>query len=270
MPNEGPLLPSTLYLKKPVEASEQPHVLVADDRPDELRLLIALLKAENFRISVAFDGHQAHNRAVAALPDLILMDVRMPRIDGFAACRLLRATPQTAHIPIIFLTSMASLSDRLEGLRNGGVDYVLKPFDAAEVIARIHIHLPRHLQTVAASRASLDPQASEEQVLVRAAMSYLLANLARPPSVAGLAQRVGTYEKKLSQAFRDVLGKTVFEFVREERLRLAARLLRDSSLNIGDIAAEVGFSGAANFGTAFRHHVGLTPSAFREQSRPTP
>ncbi|MGI4985180.1 MAG: response regulator [Janthinobacterium lividum] len=250
--------------------AQRPHILVADDRPDELQLLITLLKAENFRLSVAFDGHQAHNRAVAALPDLILMDVRMPRIDGFAACRLLRATPQTAHIPIIFLTSMASLSDRLEGLRNGGVDYVIKPFDVAEVIARIHIHLPRRLDTVAASRASLDVLASEEQVLVRAAVNYLLAHLAHPPSVAGLAQRVGTYEKKMSQAFRNVLGKTVFEFVREERLRLAARLLRDSSLNISDIAAEVGFSGAANFGTAFRTHVGLTPSAFREQSRPAP
>ncbi|MGI4857734.1 MAG: response regulator [Janthinobacterium lividum] len=246
------------------------HVLIADDRPDELRLLVGLLRAEKFRISVAFDGHQAHSRAVVALPDLILMDVHMPRLDGFAACRLLRATPQTAHIPIIFLTSKASLSDRLEGLRNGGVDYIIKPFDAAEVIARIHIHLPQRLDAGTADAASLDALGSEDAMLVRAATSYLLAHLAHPPSVAGLAQRVGTYEKKVAQAFRNVLGKTVFEFVREERLRLAARLLRESSMSIGDIAAEVGFSSAANFGTAFRLHVGLTPSAFREQSRPPP
>ncbi len=112
------------------------HLLVVDDQPDQLRLLIDLLRNAGCRISVGFDGSQAYQRALAISPDLILMDVRMPRMDGFAACRLLAATPH-GGIPVIFLTAASDLNERINGLEIGGVDYVLKPFDAAEVLARI-------------------------------------------------------------------------------------------------------------------------------------
>ncbi|MDB5829140.1 MAG: DNA-binding response regulator, partial [Variovorax sp.] len=118
-------------------APAEPYVarlLVVDDSPEQLKLLLEVLRGARFEISVAFDGMQGYGRAVAQAPDLILMDVRMGRTDGFAACRLLKADPLTAHIPVIFLTSSGSLEERLTGLREGAVDYILKPFEAAEVL----------------------------------------------------------------------------------------------------------------------------------------
>lgn len=124
-------------------APARAHLLIIDDRIDELRLLLSLVRQEDYRISVAFDGAQGYHRAQALRPDLILMDVSMPVLNGFDACRLLRSDPSTAHIPIIFLSSASGLDARLEGLNNGGVDYVIKPYDAEEVLARIKIHLRR-------------------------------------------------------------------------------------------------------------------------------
>ncbi|MBO9356971.1 helix-turn-helix domain-containing protein [Bordetella petrii] len=243
------------------------HILIVDDNPDELRLLVEMLRSANFHITLAFDGLQAYKRAVANVPDLILMDLRMPTADGFTACRLLQHNPATADIPIIFLSVTRSLEERLSGLQNAGVDFVQKPFEPSEVLARIHIHLKR------AARHKDNPppppphsKPSAEQVLVNAAASYLSRCLASPPSLQELARKVGTYEKKLSRAFRRQLGRTVFEYLREERVRVARQLLHETDLTVTDIAAELGFSSAANFATAFRKKTGLTPSEYRVES----
>lgn len=241
------------------------HILVVDDQPDELRLLIDILRGAGCRISIAFDGAQAYQRAVAISPDLIVMDVRMPRMDGFAACRLLAETPSTRAIPIIFLTVANALDDRLEGLDIGGVDYVSKPFEAAEVLARIRVHLARLDRHRHAQIAPPISGTSGENVIVQAAIRHLSERLNAPPTVEQLARVVGTNEKRLSRAFRKHLGQTVFEYIRRERLRLARRLLASTQLSMVDIAEEIGFSSAANFATAFRERFGMTPSSFREQ-----
>ncbi|TKC88855.1 response regulator transcription factor [Trinickia terrae] len=244
------------------------HVLVVDDQPDQLRLLIDVLRSAGCRISVGFDGAQAYERALALSPDLILMDVRMPRMDGFAACRLLAADTRTCAIPIIFLTVAADLDERLEGLEIGGVDYVLKPFAPAEVLARIRVHLSRTNRTLPATKEEMSaPDLSGDGVLVRAAVQHLSKRLNNPPGVEQLARIVGTNEKRLSRAFRDHLGETVFEHLRNERLRIAQNLLNNTPLSIARIAEEIGFSSAANFATAFRERFGVTPSTYRQEPR---
>ena len=259
------------------------RLLVVDDSPEQLKLLLDVLRGAKFEISVAFDGMQGYGRAVAQAPDLILMDVRMGRTDGFAACRLLKADPLTAHIPVIFLTSSGSLEERLTGLREGAVDYVLKPFEPAEVLARIHAHLrpvsPTHSAPASAAAAAaaaaattaadhataLDDDQQPDHVLVQAAVRQVEANLASMPTLAEIARRVGTHEKRLTKAFRLQTGMSVFEFVREQRLGLARRLLTQTPLGIADIAAEAGFSSAANFATAFKAGLGTSPSEYRAQ-----
>ncbi|ALE58252.1 response regulator [Paraburkholderia sp. RL17-368-BIF-A] len=243
------------------------HLLVVDDQPDQLRLLIDLLRNAGCRISVGFDGSQAYQRALAISPDLILMDVRMPRMDGFAACRLLAADPRTCGIPVIFLTAASDLNERINGLEIGGVDYVLKPFDAAEVLARIRVHLVRAKST---QRDEQDVSAADTTgngVLVRAAIQHLSQRLNDPPTVEQLARLVGTNEKRLSRAFRENLGQTVFEYLREERLRIAQALLSSTPLSMASIAEEIGFSSAANFATAFRERFHVTPSTYRDERR---
>lgn len=267
--------------------SVEPYVarlLVVDDSPEQLKLLLEVLRGARFEIIVAFDGMQGYGRAVAQAPDLILMDVRMDRTDGFAACRLLKADPLTAHIPVIFLTSSGSLEERLAGLREGAVDYVLKPFEPAEVLARIRTHLRPALPspsvaeragtagvtggtgvTEASTAAAADTDQQPDHVLVQAALRQVESNLASMPTLAEIARRVGTHEKRLTKAFRQQTGMSVFEFVREQRLGLARRLLTQTPLGIADIAAEAGFSSAANFATAFKAGLGTSPSEYRAQ-----
>ncbi|MBE7374045.1 response regulator transcription factor [Pseudomonas lopnurensis] len=243
-----------------------PHVLVIDDMPEDMKALLVLLRAQPWRLSVARDGYQGYQRALALRPDLILLDVCMPQMDGFTLCRLLREAPSTCRIPVIFLTSAGSLEERLEGLSLGGVDYVLKPFEPEEVLARIRIHLKlaNHNGGQPAEEASallLD----DEQIMLRAALRYIEQHLGGLPNLSGIARKVGTYDKRLSALFRKHLGLTVFAYIREARLRRSQELLADSRLSVQDVADLVGFSSACNFSTAFRERLGITPTQFRHQ-----
>ncbi|PNF79123.1 DNA-binding response regulator [Stutzerimonas stutzeri] len=245
-----------------------PHILVIDDSPDEIRTLLNALRAEPWRLTIAHDARQGYQRALALRPDLIMLDVRMPDMDGFTLCRLLREASATRQVPVIFLTSAGALQERVEGLSLGGVDYVLKPFAAEEVLARIRIHL--QLAWREESSASVEqavPAQDADQVVLRAAMRFIAQNLAELPSLEQIARRVGTHDKRLSTIFRENLGLTVFAYAREARLRKAQELLADSMLSIQDIADLVGFRSACNFTTAFRERQGLTPSQYRQQAK---
>jgi CheY-like chemotaxis protein/AraC-like DNA-binding protein len=246
------------------------HILLVDDNIDELQLLLAALRGEGHRLSMAFDAMQGYRRATALQPDLILLDVRMGGADGFAACRLLKADPSTAHIPVIFVTSCCSVEEKLTGLREGAVDYILKPYEPAEVLARVAVHLVLASSKDArasAPAAEAPPDAEKEvgpdRVIALAAQRLVMSDLANVPPLPVLAERVGTHEKRLSRVFRELTGRTVFEFVREARLSEARRLLAESALSIEEVALAVGFSSAANFSTAFRERFQATPSGFR-------
>ena len=241
------------------------HILVVDDRPNELQLLIEILRAARCRISIAFDGAQAYHRAQLIAPDLILMDVRMPRMDGFTACRLLTADQATQGIPILFLSASGELDDRILGLEIGAMDYIVKPFEPAEVIARIRNHLKKIIRRRLDERLPALPDGPDAS-LVRAAATVLLRDLRSAPTVEDLARLVGTHEKRLSRAFRENLGQTPGEYIRETRLKTAQRFLLESTMPICDIAEEIGFSTAANFATAFRERFDMTPSDWRRQN----
>lgn len=244
--------------------AKQPFLLVIDDHPEDIRSVIELLRTEGMRVNLATDAQQGCQRAQALQPDLILLDVYMPGADGFAVCRLLRADPQTQDIPVIFFSSANSDEERLEGLLNGGVDYVLKPCPPMEVLARVLIHL-RLASRTAETAASGEPVAllSPEEVILRAAMRFIQANLAELPELSRIAGKAGTHGKRLSAIFRERLGVTVFHWIREERLLRGRELLASSYLNMQDIADQIGFRSACNFTTAFRERMGMTPTTYR-------
>lgn len=243
------------------------HILVIDDQPEELHPLLELIRAQGMRLSLATDPYQALQRAQVLHPDLIILDVHMPNMNGFTLCRLLREAPATRQTPVIFLSSAASLEDRLAGLTLGGVDYVLKPCAPEEVLARIRIHLQLSKRSQPEPITALDTPRNPEQVILHAAMRLLAQQLASPPSLVEIARQVGTHDKKLSAIFRQHLGMTVFAYLREERLRKSQELLADSNMSIQGVADLVGFSSAANFTTAFRERTGVTPSAYRNQAQ---
>lgn len=121
--------------------SSQPTVLVVDDTPTNLQVLFDLLQSQDYRVATATDGEIALSRLDAFLPDLILLDVMMPGIDGFETCRRIKANRATQDIPIIFMTALSDVADKVKGLSLGAVDYITKPLQHEEVLARIRIQL---------------------------------------------------------------------------------------------------------------------------------
>lgn len=248
------------------------RVLVVDDNQDDRMLLMDFLSQQGCRVYIAQDGRDGYTKARTVQPDLILMDIRMPVCDGLGACRLLKADPGTRHIPLIFLTAAALPGERVAGLSAGAVDYVTKPYDFEEVRLRLSIHLkagapaPLPGSTTEAGKAPPLPVQAHtlDAVLFRATRALLLDRLELTPELAGLASAVGTNTRRLNLAFRRCVGVTVFDFLREERMKEARRLLSETSLDVQDIAGAVGFASAANFATAFRERFGMPPSGFRE------
>lgn len=118
-------------------------ILVVDDEPDALELIRFNLKGAGFEVLMADDGAEAIKRSRESVPDLILLDVMLPEMDGLEVCRMLRRDPATRHIPIIMLTAKAAEIDRIVGLELGADDYVTKPFSPRELILRIRNLLKR-------------------------------------------------------------------------------------------------------------------------------
>ncbi|MFH1466292.1 MAG: response regulator [Pseudomonadota bacterium] len=121
-------------------AHEQ-SILVVDDTPANLRLLHQLLSGRGYRVRLAPNGEAALRSVREDPPDLLLLDVIMPRMDGFTVCRTLKADAATRDIPVIFISALSETDDKLEAFDAGGVDYVTKPFQSAEVLARVRTHL---------------------------------------------------------------------------------------------------------------------------------
>ena len=118
-------------------------ILVADNEPDILRFVEVNLRLEGFEVLLATDGEDALRQVIDHLPSLILLDVMMPKMDGFEVCRRVRADPRTTHIPVIILTAKSMTVDKVVGLTAGADDYVLKPFDPMELVARVRTTLRR-------------------------------------------------------------------------------------------------------------------------------
>ncbi len=125
------------------EAVRQPSILVVDDTPANIGFLLETLSQAGYRVRVAPDGESALEQVQYAEPDLVLLDVMMPGIDGFETCRRLRKLPKLAQTPIIFMTALSDAQDKVRAFTSGADDYVTKPFQHEEVLARVRTHLAR-------------------------------------------------------------------------------------------------------------------------------
>lgn len=122
-------------------ALQQSTILVVDDNPTNIQVLFDVLSRIGYRVAIAKSGENALQRLQSYLPDLILLDVMMPGIDGFETCRQLKENPQTEEIPVIFMTALSDPVDKVKGLNLGAVDYITKPIQHEEILARIRVHL---------------------------------------------------------------------------------------------------------------------------------
>jgi DNA-binding response OmpR family regulator len=260
-------------------------ILIIDDEPVQLRAMVAELNALGFETLIARDGADGLAKAERGRPDLILLDVLMPGWDGYETCRRLKASPTTHPIPVIFLSALSDTERKLQGFAAGCVDYITKPFDHREVLARVSAHLnQRHLFARLAERAapfdpghaapagSTDADPGEEAGdsplrLVYRAIDILHDEMAAPPGLIDLAHRIGTNQGRLGRAFQSHLGMSVFEYLREQRLVRAQALLTTTDRQVQQIAEAVGFKRAGDFATAFRLRFGMTPREYRRRRR---
>jgi PleD family two-component response regulator len=119
----------------------QTDILIVDDTPQNLRLLTRMLTKRGYGVRQAADGEAALQAVAMASPDLILLDVMMPEMDGYEVCQHLKANAKTAEIPVIFLSALTQLDDKVKAFSVGGLDYITKPFQVEEVLARVRNHL---------------------------------------------------------------------------------------------------------------------------------
>lgn len=261
---------STPPRHQPFDLLANQRILLVDDIRVDRMLLMGFLEKQHCRVYIAEDGQDAYRKAQIVRPDLILMDIRMPVCDGITACHLLKGNPATREIPVIFLTAAASPADRVAGLSAGAVDYISKPFDFEEVRLRLCIHLKNRPEFAAAApvaeAAEPAPAARKlDHILFHTTREILLNDLSVTPELEALAKTLNTNTRRLNAAFKHCTGATVFDFLREERMKEARRLLSETALEIQEVAGALGFGSAANFSTAFRERFGLTPSRFRQE-----
>ncbi len=164
----------------PLSSSPQPNILIVDDTPDNLRILSDMLSLQGYEVRKALSGNMALKSIQALHPDLILLDIMMPGIDGYEVCRRLKANPATLQIPIIFLSALNATEEKVKAFKLGAADYVTKPFQFEEIVARIEhqLHLCRLQQQLAAQNALLEAEKSKAEAL--------LLNILPEPIVAQL------------------------------------------------------------------------------------
>ncbi len=169
-------------------------VLVVDDTRTNLQVLFDLLSQQGYRVATAKNGEAALERLEFHLPQLILLDVMMPGIDGFETCKQMKANPKTSNIPVIFMTALSDSVDKVKGLSLGAVDYITKPIQHEEVLARIQIHLQlrnvKNLESMVAKRTAELTQALEnlERAQVQLVQSEKMSSLGQ--LVAGVAHEI--------------------------------------------------------------------------------
>lgn len=250
-------------------AANKARLLLIDDSLADLRVLTAIATAHGWSVSVAFNGKDGYRKAQLSQFDLILLDVSMPDLDGYGTLRLLKANAQTRQVPVIFLSAAGEQTDRLQGLKLGAVDYIVKSYANEEEIAvRIAIGLQR--TGYVASTEERDPSINDalpSAALVRAAKRILLKDIGFPPGLHELARQLGSTERKINASFREHYGLTAQGWLRDERLRTARELLTSTDLPVTDIAESLGYSTAQNFATAFRARFETSPTRFRDDVR---
>jgi DNA-binding response OmpR family regulator len=254
-----------------VADSGRPKVLLVEDHAD-MRAYLRKHLARDYELLEAARGDTGLRMVRTEMPDVVVSDIMMPGLDGYALCRALKADPETDFIPVVLLTAKTGTPSKIEGLEGGADDYLTKPFDPTELLLRIR-NLLRARARLRARFSSphttppLQPAPlsveSPEAVLVKRIRDVLDRESQEESfDVVELARQVGMSRAQLHRRSRDALGVTPSEMILRFRLERAAQLLAQRAGNVGDVGFAVGFKNLSHFVKRFRERYGQTPAAY--------
>ncbi|WP_428665806.1 ATP-binding protein [Runella sp.] len=253
--------------------NELPILLIVEDNSD-LRSYISGIFEGIYQVAEAQDGQEGLEKAIEQIPDVVICDLMMPRLDGFGFCKALKTDIRTNHIPVVMLTAKATLEDRLEGFELGADDYLSKPFNTEELQARVRNLVaqrqalrqkyaqPLVLNVTESVKAEPKEATIDEQFLqkVNAVIERFVAD--SQFDVETFAAEVGMTSVQLRRKLKALMGQTVTEYIRNYRLEKAAELLRKKAGTVSEIAYRVGFESLSYFSKVFVEKYGVSPSEY--------
>jgi signal transduction histidine kinase/CheY-like chemotaxis protein len=263
--------------KKPLTPGESGKndlstLLIVEDNRDVAEYLITCLKDE-YHLLYAADGQEGLKTALEKVPDIIISDVMMPRMDGLHMCKEIKHDERTSHIPIILLTARADIESRLAGLECGADVYLGKPFHKKELRAQLR-NLAKTRQRLRERYAHIenleenpDKSIQKEDVFIFRLREIIIELMHEQNfGVPELCSKIGMSRTQLHNKIKALTGHSTSHFIRKVRISEAARLLRNSEMNISQVAFEVGVESLPYFTKIFTKETGLSPSKYREKS----
>jgi signal transduction histidine kinase/ligand-binding sensor domain-containing protein/DNA-binding response OmpR family regulator len=257
----------------------RPLILLVEDHPDVRAYLRDQFAPAVYRLLEAPDGQAGLELALAHLPDLIITDLMMPRLDGVELTRALKTNLATNHIPVILLTAKASVESRLEGLETGADDYLTKPFQPAELTARVRNLIEtrrrlrekysreiREVREIKLHAAEVTVQSADDRFIQRA-LAVVEEHLAEEEfDVEAFASAMALSRVQLYRKLKTLTDQTPTDFIRTLRLGRAAQLLRQQMGTVAEVAYAVGFQNLSYFAKTFKELHGVAPSEWADQS----
>lgn len=250
-----------------LNSTSLPLALIVEDNED-LRAYIRSCLEDQWTVQEAIDGTEGLEKAIKLIPEVIITDVMMPKMDGHGLTKALRENIQTSHIPIIMLTAKAYVEDRIEGFEHGADDYLTKPFDARELVVRTQ-NLVKQRQRLREKYAAGLPDFLQKEEKVNNPEEKFLQRLVdvvqhhmedEEFGVEELAKQVHLSRYQLHRKVKALTGKSISVFIRSIRLAHARQLLEAKSGNVSEIAFQLGFNSVAYFSKCFADEFGFPPS----------
>jgi YesN/AraC family two-component response regulator len=241
-------------------------VLVVEDNAD-VREFIKDSLSEDFQIEEASNGEQGIRKAENIIPDLIISDIMMPKMDGYELTRKLKNDEKTSHVPIILLTAKSEQESKLEGLETGADDYLTKPFDTKELQIRIKnlINIRKELQKKYSKAEFLyKPTGGKIKSIDEKFLTKVIEVIEKHLSdenfsVEECSSEVGMSRTHLHKKLKALVGKSPSRYVRTVRLYRAKQMIEEERGNISEVAYSVGFSSLAYFSKCFKDEFGYPP-----------
>ena len=247
------------------------QILIVEDNL-ELRSYLKEQFQMDYLIEEASDGEEGLKKAIKSIPDLIVSDIMMPKIDGVEFCKRVKTNERTSHIPVVMLTAKADIESRIEGLETGADDYIIKPFNIHELRTRVKnlIEQRQILRKRFASNLNVTPKDiafnSYDVQFINRIIGVVEEHLADFDfDVKDLQGKAGMSHTQLYRKLFALTGLSPSKFIRTLRLKRAAKLMEQKNGNVTKIAYEVGFNNLAYFTKCFKELYGLSPSGYLKQ-----